>query len=73
MKTDVDEGLRDVKINWSDIIATSAEGYVNCDKVIVSAACLRGRIWRTNSDEPVIFPCPNNPLSPFPPDNMPQP
>ena len=74
METDVDEGLRGVKINSSDVITTSAEGDVNCDKVILPAARLERKFGEgfgeTNSDEPVIFPCPNNPASPFPPHNM---
>ena len=62
METDIDEGLRGIQINWSDIIVTSAEGEVNCGKVVLSATRLEGKFGEgfgeMNADEPVIFPAP---------------
>jgi hypothetical protein len=70
METDVGDGPRGIQTDWSDMMATSIEEDINFDKVIHHRTSL-GK--ETNTDEPVIFPCPNNPPSPFPPDNMPIP
>ena len=43
METDVDEDLRGLQTERSDIKATKVEEDVNCDKVISSPACLEGK------------------------------
>jgi len=73
METDADEGLRGIRTDSSDIIATGVEGGVNWDKAILSTAGLEGKpgkgIGKTNADAPVILSFSSN--QPFPPNNAP--